>query len=875
MLVFAAIVMVATVALLCINLFYNPVDIARRYLLLLIAGATGSSLLCGLMMRPSRSPKERSSDQGLHNIIQAQAQQIQKTDGLIRAAIARAEELNETIRAQASQAEEGDPQALVDTAIEESYAVIMNALPPHKQEADGAAPIEEATAIEAIEETEEGDPQALVDTAIKESYAVIMNALPPHKQEADGAAPIKAIETMETMQAIEAIEETEEGDPQALVDTAIEESYAVIMNAQAPHKQEADGAAPIEAATEALEEAEEEIDAHTLAATAMEEAYVKIVEAQALQKQETDGAALREAQATSGAKNNLLSIMGQKMHTPLNDIIGLSGQMLNNQDISGEYAEDLETICRAGTTLLSIVNDSLDISKIESGQFELIPAQYDTRRLIGDIIAMGATRVGKRPVQFNPTIGEGLPSALLGDEPRVKQVFSNLLSNAFACTQEGSVDWHITSEREDDSVWLVSRISGDGLHICPDDPSKPDLTMTVTQKIAEMMDGTLSLENENGKGASFLVRLRQGFVGDTPIGKEVAHALAQQAQHSGDRSLGDARVLVAGDQQPDLDVAKTLLKGYGMQVDCISSGEKAIRLIRAGVARYSAIFMDHMMPGMDGIETTRIIREEIGTRFAQTVPIIILSAENISDSKGFDACVSKPIDPAQLDAVIRRWVHSKEHQNPPQAADPPQQKAEPIKSLLELEGIDMETALNRMGGDEEALLGALRSYALNIPPVLDEIRQVSEEGLPAYAMAMHGIKGSSRSICAERLGDQAEALENAAKTGAVAFIQQNNRPFVEMLDKLLAQMQGALRLNGALPKPHRAAPSALVLNMLCEACADMDYDMAQEMVEKLERYTYETGGELVEWLRAQINVMELKKMQERLDSERLYNEGAS
>ena len=720
-LIIVNILLVAAVAFLCFNLFFAPDRPAlsdRRDELLQTGGIIAASFLWGIALRSLRKPKEqpneRNNERSLDKVIEAQALQVQETDALIRAAVARAEELNETIRAQAL-------------------------------------------------------------------------------------------------------------------------------------------------------EAAQEVDARALAIAAREEAQAKIMEAQALQLQEA------QAQPSTNAQSHLLPQISRQMREPLSAIISLSEQMMGNEDIIGEHAGDLEKICRAGATLLGAVNDIMDLSNIESGKFALNPAQYDTQRMISDIISLHAKRVGEGPVRFVPQIGEGLHGALFGDESRVKQIFGNLLCNAFQHTREGSVEWRLSSEREGDSVWLVSSVSGT-VEVAPsNDLDELGLSMSVTKRLVEVMDGTIAVERANGKGSTFTVRLRQGFVGDRPIGKEAADALqAQQHLH-----LPDARVLVVDDTQADLDAAKGLLARYGMRVDCVASGEKAIRLIQAGVARYSAILMDHRMAGLDGVETTRIIRQEIGTRFAQTVPIIALTDESKDAfvQKGFQDTLSKPIGLTQLDAAIRRWVCDQGSKIvTPAISAVPEAKPHPLPLI---EGIDMETALQRIGGDQETLLAALRSYALMIPPVLDEIRQVSEEGLPAYAIAVNAIKGSSRSICAERVGDQAEVLENAAMTGALAFVQENNRPFVETLDKLLAQMQAVLRINGTLPKPHKAAPSALVLNMLSEACADSNYEAANEMVEKLERYTYETGGQLVEWLGAQLQAGDLAQIQDRLQAERLYNEGAS
>jgi CheY-like chemotaxis protein len=361
------------------------------------------------------------------------------------------------------------------------------------------------------------------------------------------------------------------------------------------------------------------------------------------------------------------------------------------------------------------------------------------------------------------------------------------------------------------------------------------------------------VESQYGEGSTFSVRLRQKFVTDEPIGKASAGNLEAHGYAEGRRPsfphlvrtrLPYARVLVVDDVQTNLDVAKGMMKPYGMRVDGVTSGPDAIRLIRAGEPRYSAIFMDHMMPDMDGIEAARVIREEIGTEYARTVPIIALTANALAGNeemflqRGFQAFLSKPIDVMLLDAVIRQWVRDKkleaeyeraqakdqrETQQADQQADqqeaqtPAQDQAEERAprsggelrqkgeehaydadtaeqgtAPLRVEGINMRKALSFLGDDEESLVMVLYAYLDSIPPVLDQIREIGEGGLPAYAIAVHGIKGSSRSICAEALGAQAEALEYAAKAGDMTFVRENNGPFIQAAEKLIAALRAAL-----------------------------------------------------------------------------------
>jgi CheY-like chemotaxis protein len=343
-------------------------------------------------------------------------------------------------------------------------------------------------------------------------------------------------------------------------------------------------------------------------------------------------------------------------------------------------------------------------------------------------------------------------------------------------------------------------------------------------------------------------------------------------------------VLIVDDVATNLDVARGMMKPYGMQIDCVTSGQAAIDLIREARVAYSAIFMDHMMPEMDGIEATRIIREEIGTDYAKNIPVIALTANAIVGNeemflqKGFQAFLSKPIDIMRMDVVINQWVRDKAlekkmsldsqtglpREGGRTGSDPGDH---PIYGRLKIKGLNVEQGLKRFSGDEETYLGVLKSYALNTPPLLDQLRSCTEESLPNYAVVVHGIKSSSRSIGAEAIGARAEALELAAKAGDLNFVGRDNSDFIKTVQALLDGLSAVLRdLAEENPKPTKAEPDAEVLVALLEACQSFDIDEVEKAMGELESYAYESRGELVEWLRSQVNVMGFKRIAERLST---------
>jgi CheY-like chemotaxis protein len=270
-----------------------------------------------------------------------------------------------------------------------------------------------------------------------------------------------------------------------------------------------------------------------------------------------------------------------------------------------------------------------------------------------------------------------------------------------------------------------------------------------------------------------------------------------------------------------------MLKPYGMKIDCVDGGQKAVDLIRKREVTYDAIFMDHMMPEMDGIEAVRIIRNEIGTDYAKTIPIIAMTAnaivgnEEIFLNNGFQAFIAKPVDIMLLDSVIRHWIRDKSMEGRyagPQAeakeqSDPDFQQEEQKERRTGTErrswrvrqesgeaavipGLDLEGCLERFGGDEEILRTILDSYVRNTPVMLEKIRAITREKLVDYAVIARGIKGSSHNVCAQAVGDFAQELEQAAKTGDFASIEAKNGAFLLAVEEQVAKISEFLKHGG-------------------------------------------------------------------------------
>jgi PAS domain S-box-containing protein len=623
------------------------------------------------------------------------------------------------------------------------------------------------------------------------------------------------------------------------------------------------------------------------------------------------------AEAASRAKSEFLASMSHEIRTPLNAINGLAEIELRKK-LPQDTQSSLEKIYGSGVTLLNIINDILDISKIESGRFELIPIDYEMASIISDTISMNIVRIGSKPITFKLNVDENLPNRLFGDELRVKQILNNLLSNAIKYTPRGTVELGfscVKKEGEDGDIWLDCYVKDSGIGISRENISKlfsdyqqvdmlrhrtvegTGLGLSICKRLVQMMGGTIDVESEYGHGSKFLVRIRQGVTDPRPIGKEGADNLknfrflegqSRKVKYVDYFPMPYGKVLIVDDVTTNLDVAKGMLAAYkGLLIHCVTSGRDAIELIRSAEILYDVIFMDHMMPGLDGIETVEIIRNEIGSEYARTVPIVALTANAIVGNdkmfleNGFQAFLTKPIDVVKLDAVLRQFVRNKQSPETIRKAEESLHGTEEkrdydtiLKGLLEktrISGIDIAAGMRRFNDVPAVYMGVVKSFVQNTPKFLAALRGVTESTLSEYAVTVHGVKGSCYGICADEAGRMAEALEISAKSGDFARVMAGNETFMARVEELLLQLESLSRsadeigeeLDG--DKNTQPSPDCSLLAKMLAASQAYDIDTMQDVMEALEKYKYESGGELISWLRERLVNFEYDEISEKLE----------
>jgi len=604
-----------------------------------------------------------------------------------------------------------------------------------------------------------------------------------------------------------------------------------------------------------------------------------------------------EIRAALESKTSFLAHMSHELRTPLNVVIGLTDLILedNHQDVF--ITNNLLKINNAGSTLLSIVNSILDFSKIESGKLELTPVEYFTASLINDVVTVVITRLGEKPIKFHLDIEDDMPERLFGDDLRVKQILINLLTNAIKYTREGSIDLIIRCTREGNLVWMDITVSDTGIGVREQDLKNlfrdyiqvdtktnrniegTGLGLPITKKLVELMKGEISAESEYGQGTTFHVRLKQNFVDTAILGPDASKKL-RNFQYAEDKRIANkkilrldlsyARVLVVDDVLTNLDVTAGLLRKYKMQVDCLDNGPAAIERVKTEAPVYNAIFMDHMMPDMDGIETVEHIRA-LGTEYAKNIPIIALTANAIHGtdqlfySHGFQAYVTKPIDMVELDLVIRKWVRDETRDDVP-VLNTPVYNDNYAPITIEIPGVDTKKGIALYAGDTSVYLALLRSYAANTPGLLEKLRIVSKETLPKYNVSVHGLKGSSANIGAESIREAAYELEKISKEGNLQGVWALNGKLIADTKIIVANIKTWLEQYDATKekKPVQKAPDIELLKQLRQNCENYDIRGSDKILTVLESVDYEKGNELIQWLRDKIENSDFSEAADRL-----------
>ena len=501
----------------------------------------------------------------------------------------------------------------------------------------------------------------------------------------------------------------------------------------------------------------------------------------------------KKAEQSNQAKSSFIATVSHEIRSPMNAIIGITQIQLQNKNLPLEYASAFEKIHYSSTNLLSIINDILDMSKIETGKMDIIPLEYDVPVFIQETVQLNLILIGSKPIKFIVDIDEKLPVKIIGDELRIRQVLNNLLSNAIKYTEKGHVKLSIKHSLSGDDLLLHFTVEDTGQGIKQEDIDKlffseyirfnndinkntegTGIGLNITKNLVELMGGTIEVESEYGLGSTFTVKILQKTVECDAIGNDISKSL-NNLSFSGKRrkaktkinrnTMPNGKVLIVDDLELNIYVAKGLLSPYEIQIDTAISGFIALEKVENGQI-YDIIFMDHMMPLMDGIETTKKLRNMgyDGIIVALTANALAGNAEMFK-ANGFDDFIAKPINVDYLDTVLNKFIKDSEKRK---------ENKEKVNSLM----VNPELYKVFCRDAEKAVI---------------TLREIYTNGditakLSLFTTTVHAMKSALANIGENDKSASASMLENAGLIGDLDFIKVNIDNFIESLENLIKDL---------------------------------------------------------------------------------------
>ena len=541
---------------------------------------------------------------------------------------------------------------------------------------------------------------------------------------------------------------------------------------------------------------------------------------------------LEEVVRANEAKSQFLANMSHEIRTPINGILGMDSVLLKecHDENLREYAKNIQS---AGQSLLSIINDILDISKIESGKMEILTIRYQLFSVLNDCYNLTKIKLQNKPVSFIMQINEKLPSWLYGDEVRIRQIINNFLSNAVKYTKEGNITFELDfEEKTDEQILLVITVRDTGIGIKEEDLGKlfesftrieekrnrniegTGLGLNLTKNLVNLMGGEVFAESTYGKGSCFTAKIPQKIADAKPMG-DFGKRYQQYLSTSDDDKLSflapDAKILVVDDVTMNLKVVEGLLKATKIQIDTAVSGSECLECVKT--TPYQMIFLDHMMPEMDGLETLEHMKNLADNPNAQT-PVIMLTANAIVGAKeeyieaGFTDYLTKPIRETELLEMILKYLPEElvcenggqgiEKSQDAQDMEQPEaggEGAEPLQRLEQLEGLDVKTGLTYCMNEEDFYIEMLQEF-LQADKASQLKHFLAEEDWDNYRTTVHALKSTSLTIGAVHLSGEAKALEMAAKEGNMDYIRSHHDGVMDEYKELTDHLKEILE-NGA------------------------------------------------------------------------------
>lgn len=592
----------------------------------------------------------------------------------------------------------------------------------------------------------------------------------------------------------------------------------------------------------------------------------------------------QRAEEAAQAKEDFLVNMSHEIRTPMNAITGMAELALRNNLLTGQGRECLYNIRAAGEDLRVIIDDILDVTKIDSGRLEIMTEEYEITSVVHDAVNVIQLMLGEKQVVLSVDVNPDIPVKLRGDSIRIKQIILNLLTNAVKYTEQGTIHLKVKSapvEGAGEHVYLEVSVTDTGIGMSQQqledlftkfrqtDSGRArggsGLGLAISKRLAELMQGELTVVSELGKGSQFTFTVRQEVVDAGPCMVNVSqdecrlpvkkeeNTEKEKPKKEGRQVTFTAplvRILLVDDNKVNLKVAEGLLRPYKMCIETAGSGMQAVELVKERI--YDLIFMDHMMPQMDGVEAAKIIRG-LDREYCHTVPIIALSANAIPGVKelflnaGMNDFVAKPIEICVMDQVLRNWLpEDKMISGEASAGEAPKGnftassdlKSNPL--LWQMEGIDVVVGMEYSGADADLYREVLTDYMDTIEEKAQTIEDAMKaRDIDAYTIEVHSLKSTSKSIGAIALSQLANSLEENGKNGEWEQIVARTPALLSMyrgLYHIIMPYRTVREQEAQVKKPISDGELTGILEQLFDSVNMYDSIRAEEIVRELSAY---------------------------------------